>query len=77
MTATGAPALLRPVAADVRETTEIGRFLGWLERERARADLRRLRRPARLVGEGSRGILVARRDAVLATPLAAKARIGL
>jgi acetoacetyl-CoA synthetase len=31
---TGTPELLRPVAADVRETTEIGRFLGWLERER-------------------------------------------
>jgi acetoacetyl-CoA synthetase len=28
------PELLRPVAADVRETTEIGRFLTWLERER-------------------------------------------
>jgi acetoacetyl-CoA synthetase len=32
--ATSAPELLRPVPADVRETTEIGRFLGWLERER-------------------------------------------
>jgi acetoacetyl-CoA synthetase len=31
---TSTPELLRPVAADVRETTEIGRFLGWLERER-------------------------------------------
>jgi acetoacetyl-CoA synthetase len=31
---TGPPELLRPVAADVRESTEIGRFLGWLERER-------------------------------------------
>jgi len=29
-----APELLRPVAADVRDTTEIGRFLGWLQRER-------------------------------------------
>ena len=29
-----APELLRPVAPDVRTTTEIGRFLGWLERER-------------------------------------------
>ena len=29
-----APDLLRPVAPDVRESTEIGRFLGWLERER-------------------------------------------
>jgi acetoacetyl-CoA synthetase len=29
-----APDLLRPVAADVRETTDIGQFLGWLERER-------------------------------------------
>ncbi|HYX97370.1 MAG TPA: AMP-binding protein, partial [Geodermatophilus sp.] len=29
-----APELLRPPADDVRETTEIGRFLGWLERER-------------------------------------------
>jgi acetoacetyl-CoA synthetase len=28
------PDLLRPVAADVRETTGIGRFLTWLERER-------------------------------------------
>jgi acetoacetyl-CoA synthetase len=28
------PELLRPVPADVRENTEIGRFLGWLERER-------------------------------------------
>src|SRR3954470_1758388 len=34
MTPRGAPELLRPVAADVRQTTEIGRFLGWLERER-------------------------------------------
>ncbi|HWM07222.1 MAG TPA: acetoacetate--CoA ligase [Actinophytocola sp.] len=36
MTDSGAstPELLRPVAADVRESTEIGRFLGWLERER-------------------------------------------
>jgi acetoacetyl-CoA synthetase len=33
----GTPELLRPVAADVRETTEIGRFLGWLERERGLA----------------------------------------
>ncbi|MCE3551060.1 acetoacetate--CoA ligase [Pseudonocardia sp. RS11V-5] len=31
---TNAPELLRPVADDVRETTEIGRFLGRLERER-------------------------------------------
>src|SRR3954463_8443513 len=37
MTAAGTPELLRPVAADVRETTEIGRFLGWLERERGLA----------------------------------------
>ena len=37
MTAVGTPELLRPVAADVRETTEIGRFLGWLERERGLA----------------------------------------
>ncbi|MGY1738279.1 acetoacetate--CoA ligase [Geodermatophilus sp. SYSU D00684] len=29
-----APELLRPPADDVRATTEIGRFLGWLERER-------------------------------------------
>ena len=29
-----APELLRPVAADVRETSQIGRFLTWLERER-------------------------------------------
>jgi acetoacetyl-CoA synthetase len=29
-----APELLRPVATDVRDATEIGRFLGWLERER-------------------------------------------
>jgi acetoacetyl-CoA synthetase len=29
-----APELLRPVAADVRETTQVGRFLAWLERER-------------------------------------------
>jgi acetoacetyl-CoA synthetase len=28
------PELLRPVASDVRATTEIGRFLTWLERER-------------------------------------------
>ncbi len=34
MTATATPELLRPVAADVRGTTQIGRFLGWLERER-------------------------------------------
>ncbi|MDT7581682.1 MAG: acetoacetyl-CoA synthetase [Pseudonocardiales bacterium] len=36
MTAAGTDAqeVLRPVAADVRESTEIGRFLGWLERER-------------------------------------------
>ncbi|MCE0767344.1 acetoacetate--CoA ligase [Pseudonocardia kujensis] len=33
-TETDAPELLRPVADDVRDTTEIGRFLGWLERER-------------------------------------------
>jgi acetoacetyl-CoA synthetase len=31
---TTAPELLRPVADDVRESTEIGRFLVWLERER-------------------------------------------
>jgi acetoacetyl-CoA synthetase len=37
MTSEEAPELLRPVAADVRETTEIGRFLGWLERERGLA----------------------------------------
>jgi acetoacetyl-CoA synthetase len=37
VTAAGTPELLRPVAADVRETTEIGRFLGWLERERGLA----------------------------------------
>src|SRR3712207_6946792 len=37
MTQAGAPELLRPVAADVRETTEIGRFLGWLDRERGLA----------------------------------------
>jgi acetoacetyl-CoA synthetase len=29
-----APELLRPVAADVREATQVGRFLAWLERER-------------------------------------------
>jgi acetoacetyl-CoA synthetase len=29
-----APELLRPVAADMRETTQVGRFLAWLERER-------------------------------------------
>jgi acetoacetyl-CoA synthetase len=34
VTAAGTPELLRPVAADVRETTEIGRFLRWLERQR-------------------------------------------
>jgi acetoacetyl-CoA synthetase len=34
VTATTAPELLRPVAADVRENSEIGRFLGWLERAR-------------------------------------------
>src|SRR4051812_50087747 len=34
---TTAPELLRPVADDVRETTEIGRFLRWLERERGLA----------------------------------------
>ena len=34
MTAAGTPQLLRPVAVDVRETTEIGRFLRWLEAER-------------------------------------------
>src|SRR4051812_29373727 len=32
---TTAPELLWPVADDVRESTEIGRFLVWLERERA------------------------------------------
>ncbi|HEX2298845.1 MAG TPA: AMP-binding protein, partial [Pseudonocardiaceae bacterium] len=37
VTAAGPPELLRPVAADVRETTEIGRFLRWLERERGLA----------------------------------------
>src|SRR3954465_15454399 len=37
MTPGQAPELLRPVAADVCETTEIGRFLGWLERERGLA----------------------------------------
>ncbi len=37
MTAVETPEPLRPVAADVRETTEIGRFLGWLERERGLA----------------------------------------
>src|SRR4051812_10565519 len=37
MTSGGAPELLRPVAADVRQTTEIGRFLSWLERERGLA----------------------------------------
>ncbi|MFC5948842.1 acetoacetate--CoA ligase [Pseudonocardia lutea] len=36
-TTAGVPELLRPVADDVRETTEIGRFLGWLERERGLA----------------------------------------
>jgi acetoacetyl-CoA synthetase len=30
-----APELLRPVAVDARQNTEIGRFLAWLERERA------------------------------------------
>src|SRR4051794_39851565 len=34
---TTAPELLRPVADDVRDSTEIGRFLGWLERERGLA----------------------------------------
>ena len=34
MTTTTPPELLRPVAADARETTEIGRFLGRLERDR-------------------------------------------
>ena len=37
MTAVETPEPLRPVAADVRETTEIGRFLRWLERERGLA----------------------------------------
>jgi acetoacetyl-CoA synthetase len=37
VTAVGTPEPLRPVAADVRETTEIGRFLRWLERERGLA----------------------------------------
>jgi len=37
MTSRGAPELLRPVAADVRHITEIGRFLRWLERERGLA----------------------------------------
>src|SRR4051812_13571767 len=37
MTAAGTPELLRPVAADVWESTEIGRFLGWLERGRGLA----------------------------------------
>ena len=37
MTAVETPELLRPVAADVGETTEIGRFLRWLERERGLA----------------------------------------
>jgi acetoacetyl-CoA synthetase len=34
VTATTPPELLRPVAADARDTTEIGRFLGRLERDR-------------------------------------------
>src|SRR4051794_41787576 len=34
---TTAPELLRPVADDVWESTEIGRFLRWLERERGLA----------------------------------------
>src|SRR3954452_225681 len=37
MTPRGAPELLRPVAADVRQTTEIRGFLGWLEGERGLA----------------------------------------
>src|SRR3954454_9152259 len=37
MASGGAPKLLRPVAADVRATTEIGRFLGWLQSERGLA----------------------------------------
>ena len=37
MTAVETPELLRPVAADVGETTEIGRLLRWLERERGLA----------------------------------------
>ncbi len=37
MTAAGTPEPLRPVAADVREAAEIGRFLSWLERERGLA----------------------------------------
>ncbi|WP_113699133.1 acetoacetate--CoA ligase [Nonomuraea lactucae] len=34
MTGAKTPEPIRPPAANVRETTEIGRFLGWLERER-------------------------------------------
>jgi acetoacetyl-CoA synthetase len=37
VTAAGTPEPLRPVAADVREAAEIGRFLSWLERERGLA----------------------------------------
>src|SRR3712207_1380852 len=37
VTAAGTPELLRPVAPDVRDSTEIGRFLSWLERERGLA----------------------------------------
>ncbi|HLK95508.1 MAG TPA: acetyl-coenzyme A synthetase N-terminal domain-containing protein, partial [Nocardioidaceae bacterium] len=37
MTAVETPEPLRPVAADVGETTEIGRFLRWLEQERGLA----------------------------------------
>jgi acetoacetyl-CoA synthetase len=34
VTTADVPALLRPVPADVRDTSEIGRFLSWVERER-------------------------------------------
>ena len=50
--------ILRPVAPDVRETTEIGRFLGWLAAPRPH--LRRLRRAAPLVGDRPRRLLVGR-----------------
>ena len=52
-----APELLWEPPADVRETTQIGRFLTWLERERGLA-LRELRRAAPLVGRRPRRVLV-------------------
>ena len=60
--------------ADLRETTEIGRFMGWLE-DRARPALRRLRRAVEVVGRRSGGILGRGRGVLRASlPHAPRAR---